>query len=244
MPIDERVGTFWTRAARTALYLPLLVAQVIARFLLLLATALPILLPALTLVTLFQWLPGADFARLLVERYQIAQALAFLTGVGLLATILGAMGRRAWDEFRLLVGMAWEILRRPWNLGWEIRKSLVITWHDNLAQIPGYLVPVRKVGILGIGAGGKRPRGIAREAVRRARNSSRPVRASTDRSLPPPRGYVAAVEPPLASGRARAGAGCGDRRSTRADGGVRPAWDAGEPGASGCGRTPPIGRRP
>ena len=107
-----------------------------------------------------------------------------------------------------------------------------------------YLVPVRKVGISGIGAGGKRPRSISQEAVRRTKNSSRPLRASTDRSLPRPRGSVAAAGPPVASRRARSGAGCCNRSGAMADSGVRPAWDAGEPGASGCGRTPPIGRRP
>ena len=106
------------------------------------------------------------------------------------------------------------------------------------------LVPVRKVGISGIGAGGKRPRSISQEAVRRTKNSSRPLRASTDRSLPRPRGSVAAAGPPVASRRARSGAGCCNRSGAMADSGVRPAWDAGEPGASGCGRTPPIGRRP
>ena len=103
------------------------------------------------------------------------------------------------------------------------------------------LVPVRKVGISGIGAGGKRPRGISQEAVRRTKNSSRPLRASTDRSLPLPRGSAAAAGPPLASRRARAGAGCCNRSGAMADSGLRPAWDAIEPGASGCGRTPPIG---
>ena len=107
-----------------------------------------------------------------------------------------------------------------------------------------YQVPVRKVGISGIGAGGKRPRSISQEAVRRTKNSSRPLRASTDRSLPRPRGSVAAAGPPVASRRARSGAGCCNRSGAMADSGVRPAWDAGEPGASGCGRTPPIGRRP
>ena len=106
------------------------------------------------------------------------------------------------------------------------------------------LVPVRKVGISGIGAGGKRPRSISQEAVRRTKNSSQPLRASTDRSLPRARGSVAAAGPPVASRRARSGAGCCNRSGAMADSGVRPAWDAGEPGASGCGRIPPIGHRP
>ena len=154
-----------------------------------------------------------------------------------------------------------ETVRYWWNrfgpmFAGEIRKRRVHggnwsnwRWHldEVFVRINGethYLVPVRKVGISGIGAGGKRPRGISQEAVRRARKSSRPLRASTDRSLPRPRGSGAAAGPPLASRRARSGAGCCNRSGAMADSGLRPAWDAGEPGASGCGRTPPIGRRP
>ena len=126
-----------------------------------------------------------------------------------------------------------------------MRENIEQGWRAGGKAIHGYkLVPVRKVGISGIGAGGKRPRSISQEAVRRTKNSSRPLRASTDRSLPRPRGSVAAAGPPLASRRAPSGAGCCNRSGAMADSGVRPAWDAGEPGASGCGRTPPIGHRP
>ena len=164
-----------------------------------------------------------------------------------------------------------KVSRRAYSRNFPIRRKIPMNWKMTMGSTrigtmtdpphrtgpsPGFemrrtedgqealQVPVRKVGISGIGAGGKRPRSISQEAVRRTKNSSRPLRASTDRSLPRARGSVAAAGPPLASRRARSGAGCCNRSGAMADSGVRPAWDAGEPGASGCGRTPPIGRRP
>ena len=146
MPIDERVKTPFIWAARVALYPLLLLLRVAARSALLVATALPIMVPALALIALFQRFPGADFVHPLadfvlplVEQYQILQALAFLIGGGLFAGILMAMARYAWDKFMSLVKLAREVLLGSWYPGWEILKGLEITWHDNIAQIPGHL---------------------------------------------------------------------------------------------------------
>ena len=131
-------------------------------------------------------------------------------------------------------------------LGMEIGKTSGTPVRLEYRPLPTekiYLVPVRKVGISGIGAGGKRPRSIPRRRSggKKVESASsgldRPVVAAAA-------GFRCGGRPPVASRRARSGAGCCNRSGAMADSGVRPAWDAGEPGASGCGRTPPIGRRP
>ena len=156
--------------------------------------------------------------------------------------ILGNVDHCVYDDcYEAALGHAQELLE---TTVLKDSKVEVAVGMEALEEAYSELVPVRKVGTSGIGAGGKRPRSISQEAVRRTKNSSRPLRASTDRSLPRSRGSVAAAGPPVASRRARSGAGCCNRSGAMADSGVRPAWDAGEPGASGCGRTPPIGRGP
>ena len=155
-----------------------------------------------------------------------------------------ALRKQVEDRIGLTISNTGNVIEAGISVVYPEASTSVDLERQTLQYAVHQLVPVRKVGISGIGAGGKRPRSISQEAVRRTKNSSRPLRASTDRSLPRARGSVAAAGPPLASRRARSGAGCCNRSGAMADSGVRPAWDAGEPGASGCGRTPPIGRRP
>ena len=137
MSISEIVRMFCIWVARIALYLPLLALRVFARLLLLVVTALPILVPALALLALFQWLPDADFDRLFGEHRQFMQTITSLMGAGLFVPILKALGKYARSNFLSLVKMARDVLQGPWHPGWEVGKSFVITWRDNIAKIPG-----------------------------------------------------------------------------------------------------------
>ena len=82
---------------------------------------------------------------------------------------------------------------------------------------------------------------LSQRALRQAKKND-PASPSTPQSRSA--GLVSPGFPCLRGGRARARAGCSNRLAAMADSGVRPAGDASEPDASGCGRTPPIGRRP
>ena len=118
--------------------------------------------------------------------------------------------------------------------------SRLVKDDEAIGLLEQLLVLVRKSGIPGRDAAGKRPRIISKSAPPSKKND--PASPGTPQSRPA--GLVSPDFPRPRGRRAREGAGCSNRPAAMAGGGVRPAWDASERGGSGCGRTPPIGRRP